>query len=63
VKTLTRLIKLTKAPFYSYRLGITYIQVNEKEKALAAFTATIQTAPSTVYYRKPAEKLARDLAK
>ena len=63
VKALTRLIELTGDPFYSYRLGIVHMQVGEKEKALAAFNTVVRTAPPTAYYRKPAEKLAKDLAK
>ncbi|MDD2308783.1 MAG: hypothetical protein PHH91_04290, partial [Desulfuromonadaceae bacterium] len=63
VKTLTRLIELTNDPFYSYRLGIVNMQVGEREKALTAFNTVVHTAPPTAYYRKPAEKLAKDLAK
>jgi protein O-mannosyl-transferase len=63
VKTLTRLIELTNDPFYSYRLGIVNMQVGEREKALTAFNTVVRTAPPTAYYRKPAEKLARDLGK
>jgi len=63
VKTLTRLIELTNDPFYSYRLGIVNMQVGEREKALTAFNTVVRTAPPTAYYLKPAEKLARDLAK
>ena len=62
VATLNRLIELTGDPFYSYRLGIVNMQVGEREKALTAFTAVVLTAPPSAYYRKPAEKLARDLA-
>ncbi|MDD2310808.1 MAG: hypothetical protein PHH91_14630 [Desulfuromonadaceae bacterium] len=63
VKALSRLIELTNDPFYSYRLGITHMQVGEREKALTAFNTVVHTAPPTAYYRKPAEKLAKDLAK
>jgi tetratricopeptide (TPR) repeat protein len=63
VITLSRLIKLTGDPFYSYRLGIVHMQVGEKEKALRAFNTVVQTAPPNVYYRTPAEKLVIDLAK
>ncbi len=63
VKILTRLIELTGDSFYSYRLGIVHMQVGEKEKALAAFTTVVRKAPPDAYYRKPAEKLAKDLAK
>lgn len=63
VTLLTRLITLTRNPFYSYRLGIIHMQGGEKEKALDAFTTVVKTAPPTAYYRKPAEKLAKDLAK
>ncbi|HIJ96389.1 MAG TPA: hypothetical protein HPP94_11755 [Desulfuromonadales bacterium] len=63
VTTLTRLIELTNAPFYSYRLGIVHMQVGEREKARAAFTTVVRTASPTAYYRKPAEKLMRDLGK
>ena len=63
VITLNRLIELTGDPFYSYRLGIVHMQVGEKEKALKAFTIVVGTATPNVYYRKPAEKLAKDLAK
>jgi tetratricopeptide (TPR) repeat protein len=63
VKTLTRLIELTNAPFYSYRLGIVNMQAGEREKALAAFKTVVKTASPTAYYRKPAEKLMRDLGK
>ncbi|MDD2271747.1 MAG: hypothetical protein PHP95_01060 [Desulfuromonadaceae bacterium] len=63
VKTLTRLIELTGNPFYSYRLGIVNMQVGEREKAITAFNTAVRTAPPTAYYRKPAEKLAKDLAK
>ncbi|KAB0666895.1 hypothetical protein F6V25_05645 [Oryzomonas japonica] len=63
VKTLTRLIDLTAAPFYSYRLGIVYMQAGERQKALTAFTTVVRTAPPTAYYRAPAEKLAKELAK
>jgi tetratricopeptide (TPR) repeat protein len=63
VKTLTRLIELTNDPFYSYRLGIVNMQVGERAKALTAFNTVVRTASPTAYYRKPAEKLARDLAK
>lgn len=63
VKTLTRLIELTGDPFYSYRLGIVNMQVGEREKALTAFNTVVRTATPTAYYRKPAEKLAKDLAR
>lgn len=63
VTTLTRLIELTKDPFFSYRLGIVHMQEGKKEKAVAAFTTVVRTAPPIAYYRKPAEKLAIDLAK
>jgi hypothetical protein len=63
VKALTRLIELTNDPFYSYRLGIVNMQVGERAKALTAFNTVVRTASPTAYYRKPAEKLARDLAK
>ncbi len=61
--TLTRLIELTGDPFFSYRLGIVHMQEGNKEKAVAAFTTVVRTAPPTAYYRKPAEKLAKDLAR
>ena len=63
VATLTRLIELTADPFYSYRLGIVHMQAGEKEKACTAFTTVVRTASPDAYYRKPAEKLAKDLAK
>lgn len=63
VTTLTRLVTLTRNPFYSYRLGVVHMQVGEKEKALDAFTTVVNTAPPTAYYRVSAEKLAKDLAK
>lgn len=63
VTVLTRLIELTGDPFYSYRLGIVHMQVGERGKALTSFNSVVRTAPPTAYYRKPAEKLARDLAK
>jgi tetratricopeptide (TPR) repeat protein len=63
VKNLSRLIELTSDPFYSYRLGIVYMQVGEKEKALAAFSTVVRAASPTAYYRTPAEKLMRDLGK
>lgn len=63
VTTLTRLIQLTGDPFYSYRLGIVHMQAGEKQKALTAFTTVIRNAPPEAYYRKPAERLANDLAK
>ncbi len=63
VVLLHRLIELTGDPFYSYRLGVVNMQVGEKEKALAAFSTVVRTASPTAYYRKPAEKLAKDLAK
>jgi len=63
VKTLTRLIELTGDPFYLYRLGIVQMQVGERQKAIAAFNTVVQTAPPDAYYRKPAEKLAEELAK
>jgi tetratricopeptide (TPR) repeat protein len=63
VKTLTRLIELTGNPFYSYRLGIVHMQVGEKQKALTAFRTVVRTATPEAYYRKPAEKLMKDLGK
>jgi len=63
VTLLTRLIKITGDPFYSYRLGIVHMQVGEKDKALVAFTTVVRTAPPAAYYRASAEKLAKDLAK
>lgn len=63
VTTLTRLIELTGDPFYLYRLGIVHMQAGEKNRALTAFNAVIQTAPPAAYYRKPAEKLAKELGK
>lgn len=63
VTLLTRLIKITGDPFYSYRLGIVHMQAGKKEKALDAFTTVVQTASPTAYYRVSAEKLAKDLAK
>ena len=62
VTTLTRLIKLTEDPFYSYRLGIVHMQSGETEQALAAFSAVVRNAPPAAYYRKPAETLAHKLA-
>ncbi len=61
VEILNRLIKLTGDPFYSYRLGIMHMQAGDSQKALAAFNVVIQTAPPTAYYRKPAEKLVKEL--
>ena len=63
VTVLSRLIELTNAPFYSYRLGIVHMQVGEKEKARAAFNTVVSTSPLTAYYRTPAEKLAEKLGK
>ena len=63
VKTLTRLIELTGDPFYSYRLGIVHMQAGEKQKALSAFTTVVRNAPPEAYYRIPADKLMKDLAK
>jgi hypothetical protein len=63
VKALTRLIELTGDPFYSYRLGIIHMQMDERRKALMAFDTVVRTAPPAAYYRKPAEKLAKELAK
>lgn len=63
VECLLRLYVITKNPFYQYRLGVVHMQAGEKEKALNAFTTVVRTAPPTAYYRKPAEKLAKDLAK
>ncbi|ABK99272.1 tetratricopeptide repeat protein [Pelobacter propionicus] len=62
VETLTRLIALTGDPFYSYRLGIVHMQIGERQKAIASFNAVVRTAAPTAYYRKPAEKLAKELA-
>lgn len=63
VTMLTRLLELTSDPFYSYRLGIVHMQVGERGKALTSFNNVVRTAPPAAYYRKPAEKLAKDLAK
>jgi len=63
VKNLTRLIELTGDPFYSYRLGIIHMQMGERRKALMAFDTVVRTALPAAYYRKPAEKLAKELAK
>lgn len=63
VTCLTRLYEITKDPFYQYRLGIVHLQENNRQKALDAFTIVGKTAPQEIYYRKPAEKLAKDLAK
>jgi len=63
VRLLSRLCKLTGDPFYSYRLGVVHMQAGERDKALEAFTTAIRTAPPAAYYRKPAEKLASELAK
>lgn len=63
VTVLNRLIELTGDPFYSYRLGIIHLQVDEKEKALIAFNNVIRIAPKTAYYRSSAEKLAKALSK
>lgn len=63
VQTLLRLIELTNSPFYSYRLGITHMQVGEKEKAMAAFATVVKTAPLSAYYRRPAEKLMMKMKK
>jgi hypothetical protein len=63
VKNLTRLIELTGNPFYSYRLGIVHMQMGERRKALTVFDTVVRTAAPAAYYRKPAEKLAKELAK
>ena len=39
------------------------MQAGEREKALTAFNTVVRTAPPAAYYRKPAEKLAKELAK
>ena len=63
VKRLTRLYELTGNPFYQYRLGVVHLHEKKNELARQSFNTVVRTAPPTAYYRKPAEKLAKDLAK
>ncbi len=62
VTCLTRLYEITKDPFYQYRLGVVHLHQKNRQKALEAFTIVRKTAPQDIYYRGPAEKLAKDLA-
>lgn len=61
ITILKRLFELTGDVFYLYRLGIAHMQVGEKEKAFAAFTTVVKTAPTAAYYRLPALKLAEKM--
>jgi len=63
VQTLSRLYELTGDPFYRYRLGIAHLQTGERAKALSEFKAVVLIAPTTAYFRQPAEKLVKELAK
>lgn len=62
VSCLSRLYEITKDPFYQYRLGIVYLQANMRQKALNSFNIVITSAPKDIYYRKPAEKLVKDIS-
>jgi tetratricopeptide (TPR) repeat protein len=61
VTCLSRLYELTADPFYQYRLGVVHLHQKNRQQALAAFSIVRKTAPQDIYYRKPAEKLAKDL--
>lgn len=61
VTRLSRLYEITGDPFYQYRLGVTHLRENNRQKALEAFTITCKTSPEGIYYRKSAEKLAAAL--
>jgi tetratricopeptide (TPR) repeat protein len=63
VTCLTRLYEITGNPFYQYRLGVVHLHEKNNALALQSFTIVTKIAPPAIYYRKPAEKLAKDLAK
>ena len=63
INWLDRLKKLTNNPFYSYRLGQTYLVLGDKEQAQVNFADAAKRFEATSPYQKPAEKLARDLAR
>jgi tetratricopeptide (TPR) repeat protein len=63
VKCLTRLFEITEDPFYQYRLGVVHLHEKNKKLALQSFITVTKIASPKAYYFKPAEKLARDLAK
>lgn len=63
VSLLSRLFEITGDSFYLYRQGIVHLQAGDRGKAQMAFAKVAQIAPDTIYYRKPAERLAIDLSK
>ncbi len=63
VLLLSRLFEITGDSFYLYRQGIVHLQAGNRGKAQKAFAKVAQIAPDTIYYRKPAERLAIDLSK
>lgn len=63
VTCLSRIYEITKDPFYQYRLGVVHLHEKNNKPALISFNIVTKTASPTAYYRKPAEKLAKDLAK
>ncbi len=58
---LEQLKKTTNNPFYSYRLGQTYLVLGEKGRAQAHFAEAARRFGKTSPYKSPAEKLAKDL--
>lgn len=59
---LTRLYTISGNPFYHYRLGVIHLHEKKYDLALKSFDIVTKTAPPAVYYRKPAEKLAKELS-
>ena len=61
VEWLERLYAMTNKPFYAYRLGQVHLVMKEPAKAQAFFAKAAAGFEETSLYKKPAEKLARDL--
>lgn len=55
---LEQLRTLTGDPFYSYRLGLVYLQLHDNAKARSAFLDAAKRAPVNAHYRDAARRLA-----
>jgi tetratricopeptide (TPR) repeat protein len=57
-----RIYELTADPFYQYRLGQSYLFLQQRQNAQKAFNLAAAQAPLTAHYRQAALELARTLA-
>ena len=60
---LERITAISTTGFNYYRIGRVHLVLGDKESAQTAFARAAELFPEDSLYKKPAEKLARDLAK